>query len=74
MYGNPVPIMVSGGDITIGKTGDVNNDDHVNVLDMVLIGQNWWQTGSPGWIPEDIIKDGVINVLDMIIVGQHWTG
>lgn len=61
-------------DFTTGKTGDVNNDDHVNVLDMILIGQYWGQTGSPGWIPEDVKKDGAINVLDMIIIGQHWTG
>jgi hypothetical protein len=60
--------------LTIGKTGDVNNDGHVNVLDMILIGQYWGQTGSPGWIPEDVIEDGEINVLDMIIIGQHWTG
>jgi hypothetical protein len=61
-------------DFTAGKTGDVNNDDDVDALDMVLIGQHWGQTGSPGWIPEDVRKDGVINVLDMIIIGQHWTG
>jgi hypothetical protein len=54
--------------------GDVNGDGHVNVLDMIRIGQHWGQTGSVGWIPEDIKKDGVINVLDMIIIGQHWTG
>jgi hypothetical protein len=60
--------------VTIGRTGDINNDGHVNVLDMVLIGQHWGQTGSPGWVPEDVKKDGVTNVLDMIIVGQHWTG
>jgi hypothetical protein len=60
--------------LTIGKTGDVNNDDYVNILDMILIGQYWGQTGSPGWIPEDVKEDGAINVLDMIIIGQHWTG
>jgi hypothetical protein len=60
--------------LTTGKTGDVNSDDQVNVLDMVLIGQHWGQAGSPGWIPEDVMEDGVINVLDMIIIGQHWTG
>jgi hypothetical protein len=52
----------------------VNNDDHVNVLDMVLVGQHWGEIGPPLWIPEDANQDGVINVLDMIIIGQHWTG
>ena len=53
---------------------DVNNDGQVNVLDLVLIGQKWGQTGPPGWIKEDVNKDGAVNVLDMVIVGQHWTG
>jgi hypothetical protein len=53
---------------------DVNSDSDVNVLDMILIGQHWGQTGSPGWIPEDVNSDGTVNVLDMIVIGQHWTG
>jgi len=53
---------------------DVNGDGQVNILDMVLIGQKWDETGSPGWIKEDVNKDGKIDVLDMILVGQHWTG
>jgi len=58
----------------IGGTGDVNNDDHVNVLHTVSVGQHWGETGSPGWIPANANDDGVINILDMIIIGQHWTG
>ncbi len=72
--GDPMPIAVNDGNVTTSRTGDVNNDDHVNVLDMILIGQHWGETGSPGWILQDVKKDGVINVLDMIIIGQHWTG
>jgi len=72
--GDPVPITVSDGNVTIGKTGDVDGDGNVNVLDMIRVGQHWGQTSSPGWIAEDVKKDGVINVLDMIIIGQHWTG
>jgi len=53
---------------------DVNNDGKVNILDMILIGQEWQQTGTPGWIKEDVNQDGKIDVLDMILVGQHWTG
>lgn len=53
---------------------DVNNDGKVNILDMILIGQKWEQTGSPGWIKEDVNQDGKIDVLDMIVVGQHWIG
>jgi hypothetical protein len=53
---------------------DVNGDGTANVLDMVLVGQNWGETGLTGWIREDANEDGAINALDMIVIGQHWTG
>jgi hypothetical protein len=53
---------------------DVNGDGAANVLDMVLVGQNWGETDLTGWIREDANEDGTINVLDIIIIGQHWTG
>jgi hypothetical protein len=53
---------------------DVNGDGAANVLDMVLVGQCWGQTGLTGWIREDTNEDGVIDVLDFIIIGQDWTG
>jgi hypothetical protein len=53
---------------------DINSDGAVNSLDMIMVGQHWGETGSPGWIREDISKDGVISVLDATLVGQHWTG
>jgi hypothetical protein len=53
---------------------DVNGDASTNVLDMVLVGQHWNETGLTGWILEDANEDGTVNVLDMIIIGQHWTG
>jgi hypothetical protein len=51
---------------------DINGDDATNVLDMVLIGQHWGESGLTGWIREDANEDGTINVLDMILIGQHW--
>ena len=53
---------------------DVNGDGTANVLDMILVGQHWGETGLTGWIREDANEDGTVNVLDMIIVGQYWTG
>ena len=66
-------------DITIAvvqlyEDWDVNGDGTANVLDMVLVGQHWGETGVTGWIREDANEDGAVNVLDIIIVGQHWTG
>jgi PKD repeat protein len=70
-------VTVLDGTITVQqptKTPDVNSDGHINVLDMILVGQHWGETGTPCWRPEDINIDGVINVLDMILIGQNWTG
>jgi outer membrane protein assembly factor BamB len=51
---------------------DLNGDNQVNVLDMILVGQHFGESGSPGWISADVNKDGQVNVLDMILIGQHW--
>jgi hypothetical protein len=66
-------------DITItvvqsNEDWDVNGDGAANVLDMVLVGQHWGETGLAGWIREDANEDGTVNVLDMIVIGQRWTG
>jgi hypothetical protein len=53
---------------------DVNMDGSVNVLDLILIAEDFGQPGTPGWIREDVNSDGVVNIEDLIIVGQHWTG
>ena len=69
---------------TIGDTGrvyaygsfyadwDTNKDGSVNVLDMIVVGQRFGETGDRGWIDQDATHDGKINVLDMILIGQHW--
>jgi outer membrane protein assembly factor BamB len=51
---------------------DVNQDGNINVFDMILVGNHFGETGTPGWIPEDVNSDGVINVFDMIVVGNHF--
>ena len=74
--GDPVSVMVSDGSVTVTlyPDWDVNCDGHVNVLDMIRVGQHWGETGTPHWIREDVNRDGSVNVLDMILIGQHWTG
>ncbi len=73
---NLVPIVVNNGNVIVQAYSDwdVNMDGKVNVLDMILVGQRWGQTGTPHWIREDVNRDGAINVLDMILIGQNWTG
>ncbi|MBN1189425.1 MAG: PQQ-binding-like beta-propeller repeat protein [Dehalococcoidales bacterium] len=51
---------------------DVNQDGSINVLDMILVGNHFGQTGTPGWLEEDVNSDGDINVLDLILIGNHF--
>jgi len=57
-------------DPIVFSAADVNRTGGVNVLDMILAGQNFGKTGVAGWIKEDVNKDGVIDVLDLIKIGQ----
>ena len=60
--------------IQLYQDWDVNGDEAANILDMILVGQHWDETGLTGWIREDANEDGAISVLDMIVIGQNWTG
>lgn len=72
--GTPLEVTIINTTVTIQYTWDINGDTYVNIIDLVLIGQHWSETGTPCWIPVDVNCDGIINILDMILVGQHWTG
>ena len=60
--------------VQISENWDVNGDGAANVLDIVLVGQRWGQTGETGWVREDANEDGAVDVLDVIVIGQGWTG
>jgi len=47
---------------------DVNGDGCIDVLDVILAGQHFGETGAPGWIPEDVTQNGTINVLDIVLI------
>lgn len=67
--GNSIEVIITNGSITVGLEGDLNGDGKVNILDMIILGQQWGGTGSA-----DLNKDGVVNILDSIIIGANWTG
>ena len=47
---------------------DVNQDRVVNVLDLVIVGQNFG-TNNP---VADVTGDGTVNILDLVLVAQHF--
>jgi hypothetical protein len=51
---------------------DNNNDGRCTILDYVMISNHYDQTGSSGWIREDVDNSGVINVLDLITTSNHY--
>jgi hypothetical protein len=44
---------------------DINNDGRCTILDKVCISLHYGQTGTPGWIREDVDNNGKINILDL---------
>ena len=64
-----ITLMV-GGDASATPAWDVNGDGTTNILDLVLISQDFGKSASPN-SRNDVNGDGVINILDLIVVAQH---
>ena len=54
----------------MGFSGVVNQDGSINILDMVLVGQNLGQK-PPSNPRADVNKDGQVNVIDLVLVAEH---
>ncbi len=52
------------------RSGDINDDDRVDITDAVAIGLGFGQTGAN--IPADINRSGNVDVLDVILVGINF--
>ncbi len=60
---------LSGGvDAIVFNPADINQDGSVNVIDMLIVIDQWGQTDSPA----DINEDGIVNVSDLLIVIANW--
>jgi hypothetical protein len=70
----PVSTSVINGGVSISQHGDINGDGHIDLFDLVRIGLHWGETGTPGWIPEDVTPDGIIDLFDLVIIGINWNG
>ncbi len=52
------------------SSGDVNQDGTINILDLVLVGQNLGQK-PPSDTRADVNKDGQVNILDLVLVTER---
>jgi len=58
--------------LSLPPNWDINNDGRYNILDKVLISVRYGQTGSPGWIREDINNNGIVNMADLTYDSNHY--
>ena len=49
---------------------DVNHDGVIDQNDLDLVIECFGQTGSPGWIAEDVNKDGKVDILDVSLLNS----
>jgi hypothetical protein len=61
---------------SLAPNWDINYDSIITILDLVLVSNQYGNTGGHGWIREDVDNNGTIQVLDIAIVsnnfGESW--
>jgi len=55
---------------TTPVSGDINNDNKVDILDFSVMMAQWGQTGSG--LSADFNQDGVVNILDFSLLMANW--
>jgi len=44
----------------------------VDIFDLITVGIHYGETGTPGWIDEDIDDDGNVDIQDLAIIAQNY--
>ena len=59
---------------TPAVVGDVNGDDHVNVLDLLIFAESWGKaSGQAGYNAAcDFDHGGSVDVVDLLLLAEHW--
>ena len=70
LFNLEVDIGIHSLEIVVESDYDLNGDGLVNILDLVLVGQNFGQAHPQA----DVNDDGTVNILDLIAVAQHLGG
>lgn len=53
------------------QAGDANHDRKVDVLDLIVLSNNWLGSGK-NYSQSDFNYDGLVNQTDLGIMAQHW--
>ena len=70
LFDQDVDIGIHALEIVVESDYDLNGDGLVNILDLVLVGQNFGQAHPQA----DVNDDGVVNIFDLITVAQQLGG
>lgn len=57
----------------IGPNWDVSMDGMVTVFDLILISNRFDETGSAGWIREDVDNNGIVQLSDIMTVSNYYS-
>lgn len=64
-------IQAAGTLLAVSCKEDLTGDGFVDIFESLRMGTNFGRTGSPGWIPEDLMSDGVIDYFDVFMVNRR---
>ena len=67
LFNQEVDIGIHALEIVVESDYDLNGDGLVNILDLVLVGQNFGRAHPQA----DVNDDGTVNIFDLIAVAQH---
>ena len=70
LFGQDADIGIHALEIVVESDYDLNGDGVVNILDLVLVGQNFGQAHPQA----DVNDDGVVNIFDLITIAQQLGG
>lgn len=51
---------------------DINKDGIINIFDLLGISNHYDESGTAGWIREDVDNNGEVEVFDLVIVSNHY--
>lgn len=51
---------------------DISVDGFVDIIDLLMISNHYAESGSAGWIREDVDNDGIVSISDFLFVSNRY--